>query len=338
MTTTLTHPEPGIRPAVTAILDRISVSPDGTRALIDGRPVRDRSHPTGTAPRTTAESALELRKQLAGAAYEVLHAGRPADAPDPPYHARDLAFEDRLRRAVPHPVRTARLPVVTSDPTTMVVLRDGVRVRLPRPAPVAPDEPPRGPVGEVVDVEVPSHRAQLSPGFFVVDGTRTPDPTGPLLRVYVHLTRAEGAAAIWADTLSLLQDREVRYRAKVLSSPALYPRHDALVVYLDHRDRRHVAALAERVAGRWGVGTASPAFARSVGQGVGIAWEPADPRPEYAGLSFGQHRAHVLVDALFEARDGDRPLADVIAERFAVANIDPLLPSRNADSPPDPVT
>lgn len=334
MTATLTRPAPGIRPAVAAVLDRITISADGTRAFIDGRPVRDRSPHTG-ARRTVTESALELRKQLAGAAYEVLHAGRPADAPDPPYHARDLAFEDRLRRAVPHPVRTLRLPVVTSDGSTMVVVRDGVRVRMARPAPVAPDEPPRGPVGDTVDVVVPAHRAQLSPGFFVADGTRTPDPTAPLLRVYLHLADAASAVPVWADTLALLEGAQVRYRAKVLSSPALYPRHDALVVYLDHRDRHHVPAIADQATGRPGVGAATPAFGRTVRPGVGVAWEPADPRPEYAGLSFGQHRAHVLVEALLDAREGDRPLDDLLAERFAVANIDPTAPHRNADSPPE---
>ncbi|TKV56363.1 hypothetical protein FDO65_20600 [Nakamurella flava] len=337
MTTTLTRPHPGVRPAVAAVLDRITLSPDGTRAFIDGRAVRDRSVTAG-ARRTVAESALELRKQLAGAAYEVLHAGRPADAPDPPYHARDLAFEDQLRLAVPHPVRTVRLPVVTSDGSTLVVERDGVRVRMARPAPVAPDEPPRGPAGDAVSVTVPSHRAQLSPGFFVVDGTRSPDPAGPLLRVYVHLTSATTALPVWSDMLALLQDSAVRYRAKVLSAPALYPRHDALVVYLDHRDRHHVPAIADRVTGLPGVGAATPAFGRAIRPGVGVAWEPADPRPEYAGLSFGQHRAHVLVESLLDARDGDRPLGDILAERFAAANIDITTPHRNADSPPEPAT
>lgn len=349
MTATLTppiHPTPTdavptgaapVSPAVAAVLDRITVSADATRAWIDGRPVQDRTPGAGARRGSAPDSALELRKHLAGAAYEVLHAGRPADAVDPPYHARDLAFEQRLRDAVPHPLRTVTLPVVDSGSTWVTVLRDGVRVRMARPARVAPDEPPRPPITGTVSVDVPSARAQLSPGFFVVDGTHTPDHARPLLRLYVHVTDAAAALPVWADVLPWLQDAAVRYRAKVLSSPALYPRRDALVVYLDARDVHHVPALAARLTGRPGVDPATPAFARSVAPGVAMAWEPADPRPEFAGLSFGQHRAHVLVEALLDAHEQHRPVGDLVRERFAAANIDPLGPYRNADSPPVPI-
>ncbi|MEV6861386.1 T3SS effector HopA1 family protein [Streptosporangium subroseum] len=48
-------------------------------------------------------------------------------------------------------------------------------------------------------------------------------------------------------------------------------------------------------------------FCRRIGPGVAIAWEPDDARPAMRGLSFGQHRAGVLAQALLDrlAADSD---------------------------------
>ena len=55
------------------------------------------------------------------------------------------------------------------------------------------------------------------------------------------------------------------------------------------------------------------------------AWNPADPRTGYRGMSFGEHRARVTADALVRAIG--------LSECFEAASIDPAAPARNGDSP-----
>ncbi|GAA2016348.1 hypothetical protein GCM10009818_31530 [Nakamurella flavida] len=309
------RPSGDLSPALLALFDRIRVEPDRSSARVDGHLVE-------------ADDPHELRKKLSGSVYEILHAGRNPAEPDPPYHARDTAFEADLLGAVPHTHRTLHLPVLADDGDTIVVLRDGVRVRMLRDATAG--APVR--VGDPVTVHVPPARPLLSPGFFFVDGTRTPPPAGSLLRVYLHLPEPTGALQVWRLLLPLLEESGVGYRAKILSAPRLYPRRDALVVYLDGAATHRVDDLVDLLDGDTRLAAATPAFATRVAPGISIAWEPADPRREYQGLSFGQHRAHVLVDTLLDALESGSPLDVVAARKFAESNIDPTDPARNADT------
>ncbi len=163
---------------------------------------------------------------------------------------------------------------------------------------------------------------------------------GPVLRLYLHLGSPDEAIRLWGGILRHLEDADVGYRAKVTSSRQLFPRRDGLVVYLGRNAWDLVPSLVRRVAQPAKAareGLASP-FARSLAPGAAIAWEPEDERPGRRQMSFGQHRAAAVVDALFDSVEG-RPREngtssfECLVHRLKEANIDPAAVYRNANSP-----
>jgi hypothetical protein len=280
----------------------------------------------------TGADLPSLRRQLAVAIYDELHAGRqPLDVP-PGWSLRDPEVEVRLRDALPHHETARDVRVLDVGPERALVRLDGVRVWVARTAIAARQGPVRA--GAVATVLIPASRPALSPGFFLADGTRPCSRGEPVVRVYVHLITAEAAHRVWGAVHGLLAELGIGYRAKVVSWSAMLPRRDGFVVYLAERDREvagRIAAVARQVPG---VGPMSSVFAEPLAPGVAIAWEPTDPRPAMAGMSFGEHRATALADGLvhYAERCADGAPAcvyDSVRRAFTQAGIDPGNPARN---------
>jgi hypothetical protein len=238
--------------------------------------------------------------------------------------------------------------------TDGVVLIDGLRVRippamltgpeilLPAPGPALSAPGPAlsapgpalsapGPAlspGQTL-VELPAARLALSPGHYLVDG-----PTGrlhgaPILRVYLHLNDPAEAPARWHDVLTALNKADVTYRAKIVSTPAGYPRRDAMVVYLGPGHWPAATLIRDTAGGRPGTGQELSLYAHPLAPGIAAAWDPDDPRPGHQSMSFGEHRARATAEALLRGTD----LATSLAECFTEAHIDAAHPARNQDSP-----
>ncbi|GAA0617518.1 T3SS effector HopA1 family protein [Streptomyces crystallinus] len=293
----------------------VTVAPDRSSATVGGK-------------RIDADSSRELRRLLSNALYESLHAGLDLEDADLPFRLRDAEFERALAAAVPHAETVLRGPVHAVGESAYVVELGGVRVRVP--ADRIRTEGELAP-GAVVAVANTSRRPALSPGFFLVEGTR-PHRSADLLRVYVHITEWTAAPGIWRTALEHLEEHAVTYRAKIISSKHLYPRRDALVVYLDSASSHAATALADALGHLPGVGGDTSVFTRRLRPGVATAWEPRDSAVGMDGLSFGQHRASVLAQALIETAEDPSALAAVLHDRLTEANIDPADPSRNLDS------
>jgi hypothetical protein len=281
----------------------------------------------------TADSPRQLRRILANALYEVLHTGQEQIEGPRPYRIRDEAFERVLAAAVPHRETIARVRLRAlaepegAGPVCLVEL-EGVRVWAPR-GNLRPPE--RAEVGELAELANTARRPALSPGFFLVQGTRA-HRSGRVLRVYVHIPRWQDAAAIWGAALAHLERSRATYRAKVLSARELYPRRDALVVYLDPQCRHHAPELAELLADLPGVGAQTSVFAHRLGPGIAAAWEPDDRRSGMAGMSFGQHRASLVAEALMDAAEGSQPLVPALVESLRAGNVNPEDLALNVDS------
>ncbi|CAM5378696.1 putative protein OS=Streptomyces griseomycini OX=66895 GN=FHS37_004469 PE=4 SV=1 [Streptomyces griseomycini] len=156
-------PEPPVvlDPALTAVLASVSLSPDGTSVRLGDREV-------------TADRPRRLRQRLGTALYEVFHAGH-AFGDKPGILHRDPVLEGPLAQAVPHattPVAARLLdgPVGRHPGPGRVAVVGGVRVRLPDAAPPELVGTPSG-AGDTV-LRIPTARPRLSPGFFLVDGSR----------------------------------------------------------------------------------------------------------------------------------------------------------------------
>ncbi|AGP61345.1 hypothetical protein M271_49920 [Streptomyces rapamycinicus NRRL 5491] len=225
-----------------------------------------------------------------------------------------------------------------ADP--LVLLLDGVKVAVPQEH-CAPEVPI---TTGLLSVRLPAMRPRLSPGFFLADGSRGRRAATPVLRVYVNIQQVHAAPAVWGAVLTVLEDAHAVYRAKVSSAPDLFPRRDALVVYLPPESWGAVATVASAVAGLPGVGTDTSPFTHQLAPGVSIAWEPEDRRPGQAGMSFGEHRASAVAEGLAAEAAvtrtsgvrGELSRERAVAKALTDAGIDPGQPARNTGSPDIP--
>lgn len=305
------------------------------RALEEVAVAADRRSATVAGTALTADDPRQLEAQLAVSLYGLLHSGQNEEALGRAGRWRDLSFEDTLREQVPHQHTRASARVLAMPPGPAgdaLVEWSGLRLRVPSELVGA------GPTRDgMVPLSLPACRPAVSPGFFLVEGSRPVPYGGGLLRLYVHLASPQHAPAVLAAALSRLEDRGVRYQAKVLSQRELYPRRDALVVYLPEQSWPELAPLAAALTGMPGTAPETSVLAHRLAPGVAVAFEPDDPRPARAGMSFGQHRCAVLAEALVATAGGAGPLAGTLAAACAAAGIDPERPARNTSSPDFPV-
>ncbi|MFI8308520.1 T3SS effector HopA1 family protein [Streptomyces sp. NPDC085927] len=282
------------------------------------------------------DSPRELQKVIAGALYERFHVGREVGKIinrqlTRSLH-RDIDFEMRLRKAVPHENievtgRVMRMPRANSDGLREVLLdRDGLRIWTPIEA---LHETNIRSIGQIVSLSASPCRPAVSPGFFLVQGKRHLDPDSSIVRVYTNITEHEQAPDVWAAALRRLEDVGAAFRAKILSDLPSYPRRDALVIYLESTYEAAAFDIADAVSGLPGVGATTSVYASELTAGVAMAWEPSDPRPGRHGLSFGQHRSSVLAEALMHSARTGCPIGTSLTDHLVEAGVDPGNPARN---------
>ncbi|MDT9593135.1 T3SS effector HopA1 family protein [Nocardioides zeae] len=330
---TLTAPPlaPPVTPpaALLAALDEVAIDTATWTARVGTRDV------PGGSPR-------DLRAHLVAVLYEVLHAGR-AEEKDLGRVLREHDVEQVLAAAIPHPTspRAARLvrhldPADGADPSAdpgstgdAVVDLGDVRVRVP-----AAVVPAGWEVGEVRVLDLPAGRPALSHGFFMVDGPLgMPRAADGLRRVYVHAVDHDAAATAWRRAMTALNAVDAPYRTKTLSHRDGYPRRDAIVVYLPAAAADLAGVVAEAVAGLPRIADDTSLFAERLAPGVAIADDPADPRPQYRELSFGEHRASIAATAVVRRADAADPASDlaaIFAEECDRAGVLPATPAFNA--------
>ncbi|MFD5898111.1 T3SS effector HopA1 family protein [Streptomyces sp. NPDC060366] len=322
--------QPLLSSGLRAALAEVRIAPDGKTAW-----VRD--------DEVTAESPPAMRFTLARALYEVLHTGRGIRDRKAPKTLRAPEYETRIAEATPHAATVA--PAILTERRTAagrrVVEIDGLRLGVPDSVSLQETGRTVGDPGRpVVRMKLPSARPLLSPGFFLVDSGKGRTGGGDLLRMYLRVADAEQGPALWNAVLSTLESRSAIYRAKIISNPASLPRNDGMVVYLSSESWGVVEALTESAVATGLPDGPSPAFAHVVAPGVTAAWEPKDDRTGMRGLSFGEHRAHVMARAFVAAaeRGNERPTVAELSAACAAANVDPADPARNLDSAPWPWT
>jgi len=315
---------PALSAGLRLALEDVRIAPDGRTAW-----VRD--------DEVTAESASAMRFMLARTLYEVLHTGRGVKDRESPRTLRAPDFEARLATATPHP-ETVAAGILTEQRSAagrQVVEIDGLRVGVPDSVTLRESgRTAGGPGRPVVLMRLPSARPLISPGFFLVDSGTGRTGGGDLLRLYLRVADADAAPELWHAVLSALESRSVTYRAKIISNPASLPRNDGMVVYLSSASWDAVDAVTESALATGLPEGPAPAFAHVIAPGVTAAWEPKDDRTGMRGLSFGEHRAHVVARAFVDAAEQrrERPTAAELAAACVAANVDPADPARNLDS------
>lgn len=320
--------------------------PDALVAALDDVLVSDggREVTFGDEEPMEAPSPAALRSAFAAKLYELLHTGPRADAEEGvPRSWRDGPLEQRLEEAMPHTaiVRQARLALLPSGSGShLVALVDGVRFSVGRDLLVdeLPAEVRDGAVTEWTGrLRLPAARPGLSPGFFLADGSAPRDHRETVLRVYLHVTADAHAPGVWGPVLSFLEREEASYRAKIGSNAGLYPRRDAMVVYLSRSSWHLLDALTALAGTLDGLGDETSLLTRRLAPGVGIAFEPQDRRLGWTNLSFGEHRCHAIADGILarattgSVRGSDA--AESVVEALRAAEVDVHDLWRATDSP-----
>jgi hypothetical protein len=308
-----------ITDSLAAVLEQVRVRQGGLSATAYGRDYE-------------ADSPAMLIGKLASVLYNRAHVGRTdtEDLPTPrSWRTPDL--DAAFAAALPHaasetPVKLAAAPVGG----WAVLLIDGVRFRAAAAA--VPDGVREG---GIFPFTLPPSRPALSPGFYLADGSRGRGrPGGPVLRVYLHLDSPDLAVKTWGAITAELEGAAVPWRAKVSSSPLLYPRRDAMVVYLCGEAWRALH-LVRDAADALPLPPQTSPFARRLADGVAVAWDPEDPRPGKRGLSFGEHRCGAVAEALVQHAVGGSGMSLVqhVEASLLDAGVDPGDIWRNLASP-----
>ncbi|MFZ4291674.1 T3SS effector HopA1 family protein [Streptomyces cellulosae] len=331
MTALRTDPRPsagGLDPRLADALTTVHVADDGLSARIGDNEI-------------TVDSRRGLKDRLAVLIYENLHAGRPERDEKMPRTLRDPEFERLLHDATPHATTPCRARLCGLEDGLPVVELDGVRVRLPDtasdPSGALRTAAGRAAAGaeEWADIVVPAVRPALSPGFFLADGSHGRPAGGAVLRLYTHVTHSSYAPAVWGKVLGALEAAGVPYRAKISSSRLLYPRRDALVVYLGAQALHAVNTVREAVVDVPGLGEETSPFTHRLAPGFAVAWEPDDERPGRRHLSFGEHRSAAVAEGLIGHRLApEHPTAAAaVAAALRDAGVDPAHPARSLRQP-----
>jgi hypothetical protein len=214
---------------------------------------------------------------------------------------------------------------VTKDEITFWVEPSGLRLRDGKLVP-----------GEWCRVRVAKELRGLFPGFYMAIGDPDEDDRRddeePLVRLYWHLTSA-AAVTYMAEATTHLNAAGVPFRTKVVNDPSAYHRADAGVLYFGRRHYGRIRVEIARVyeAVRGGLRPDVPLFTRRLAPGLGLAEDPRN------GMSFGQHRCHLVVQALwgaFERGEVSREArAEALASAFSEAGLDPLRPYLEPHAP-----
>jgi hypothetical protein len=178
-------------------------------------------------------------------------------------------------------------------------------------------------VGTRIALCLPKEFLNMSPGFYVALGDRElrHDDSHPIVRFYWHLT-PDCAASFVESVTTQLNAEDLPFRLKVLRDPSLYTRCDAGVVYTRKRDYRSISRILADVYHEVcrSLEPGIPAFTKPLAPGLGLAEDPGE------GQSFGEHRCHLLAEALIATHEsGLRSLPErtrVVADRFERAGLD----------------
>lgn len=308
-----------LAPKVVALIDTVEIADGALKAEHAGEVFE-------------AETPAGMARQLGNAFYETMHSGRDK-LPDLKQRSlRERAFDALLHDATGGRTTVVEVQVLeAADTDETIVAVDGLRLRVP-------NEFLEAGTGTAARMTLPCARPGLSPGFFLATSGNVPfRHTGALLRMYGRLEDPDAAPEVWRALVAFLEDARIPWQAKISSNRSIYPRNDAVVVYLPRPGWRAARACAQALQGTELLAAGTSPFTRALTASVSCAFEPTDTRGSRRGVSFGQHRAQVFAEALVRhaampATDRE-PVTDTLYAAFVDADIDPAEPARNLSSP-----
>ncbi len=183
--------------------------------------------------------------------------------------------------------------------------------------------------GEPCSVRIGKEMRHLVSGFYMALGNRHPEDEdgerSALLRLYWHLT-PQAAIHYMRVATARLNEADIPFMTKVLSSPRDYVRRDSGVLYLRRNDFERAVPALRQIYAAVGAALLSevPLFTKGLAPGLALAEDPGN------GMSFGQSRCRIAARGLWQCHEqalvdpGQR--VSVIAGAFSAEGIDPDRP------------
>jgi hypothetical protein len=281
----------GIDPAVIAVLRSVQVS-------------RDRSYFTAGSEHHAVSSGENVASKLSDYIYRRFHCGMTELVG--PLTKADLFAQGLYEQFTKvTPAQSMIVPAILApgfDPsgTRHEVVIDGLHVRINDSQLLSDKNLLKA--GETAHISCPPLRPFLSPGFLYYGRSSGPPPT-VRWRLYFSVADTESALGLWPRLISLQAKLGLaNTHAKVGGSPGMYPRRDAIVVYLPYWSEEWAEILVQET-GCFVDQNELSGFVRAIHPGIGLAEEPIKAAMS-APLSFGQHRSHILANTLVQAADG----------------------------------
>lgn len=290
-------------PVVLQVRDDIAIDPNGTSF-------------TSLGETYSGDSERELRHNLRTYIYRRWHGDGTRMSPTA--GKEDLHDEGNYKRvwdATDQPIAHHEVPC-HEGPLCGVVYLQGVRVRLPlRDACISQG---------VHLIGIPKLRPYISPGFIYYSHKPLDEPS-IAWRVYINLKDPVSGAGIWSKLISDLPAAGVdNFHAKIGATHLMIERRDSLVVYLESWTPE-LRSVFESLPELGAVNYDTSAITLRIAPGVSLGQEPK-PSPEFRGMSFGQHRSHVLADALVHSQGLPEVMAlATIAETLQSSGINPRM-------------
>jgi hypothetical protein len=319
----LPDPRPDLHEEIIGVLNKFEIrSP--VAFSFEGEPESDvrsfQSAPASGAASVPGDDMLA--KAIQAVLYDRCYTRRPPSATQAAIP--DIEFARRLAAANAGRERWDRGWIIHQfGPNGQAFVRKGDRERIAVPGAfifdAAPGMTPQ--IGSSVSVRAPSETYEAQPGYYFAFGESLDELADnlSLTRVYFHC-RAEDAASLVSELTAALNRFQTPFQLKTPTTPALYGRTDAAVLYVGARffpiTARIVAFVREKVR----LEATTPLFTKMLWPGVGAAVEPG------TGESFGSHRCRLMAEGIVDAwRRGEQgaPARYAATEaRFAAAGLD----------------
>jgi hypothetical protein len=208
-------------------------------------------------------------------------------------------------------------------PNGAVYVHKGERERIAMPgafiSAIGPGMTPQP--GSAALVRVPAGALDVQPGFYFAFGETLDELADQLslVRFYFHCA-ADAAVDLVRSLTRGLNRFQLPFQLKLPSSPMLYGRADAAVLYVGMRYASITLRIVDAARADLSLGASVPLFAKPLWPGIAGAADPGN------GESFGVHRCRLVAEGIVDAwRDGRQDGAarlEAVAARFAAVGLD----------------
>ncbi|MGT2947732.1 T3SS effector HopA1 family protein [Streptococcus devriesei] len=173
-------------------------------------------------------------------------------------------------------------------------------------------------------VKISPFRPNLSPGFFMyMNSVRAGKFIKNTERYYVYSDNPENAIALWGQAIHELEEINIPFTTKILSSTSRYPRNDAMVFYCTAEESEVIEKILLSVTRQLQIKYQKDhisALCKCISPTVGYAKQPIFNGRE---VSFGEDRCEAIAYAIKDSIRTGLDFQRILKQRLKNRSINP---------------